>query len=85
MACLPTPDHLYVLGYGLSQKVPDLKQINPDATPDKTPKYFIPRSYQITVTPGYTWDGAQRQDSNYTVELSTSVYSPSVRIMIQIQ
>ena len=63
---MPTPDHPYVLGYGLSQKVPDLKQVNPDATPDSTPKYFVPRSYQMTVTPGYTWNRAQRQDSKYT-------------------
>ena len=55
-----------MLDYGLSQKVPDLKQINPDAKPDSTPKYFIPRGYQVTVTPGYTWSGAQRQDSKYT-------------------
>ena len=55
-----------MLGYGLSQKVPDLKQVNPDATPDSTPKYFIPKGYQMTVTPGYTWSGAQRQDSKYT-------------------
>ena len=63
---MPTPDHPYVLGYGLSQKVPDLKQVNPDATPDSTPKYFIPSGYQMTVTPGYAWNGAQRQDSKYT-------------------
>ena len=62
----PTPDNPYVLGYGLSQKVPDLAQVNPDATPDSTPKYFIPKGYQMTVTPGYTWSGAQRQDSKYT-------------------
>ena len=55
-----------MLGYGLSQKVPDLKQVNPDATPDSTPKYFDPIGYQMTVTPGYTWNGAQRQDSKYT-------------------
>ena len=63
---MPTPDHPYVLGYSLSQKVPDLKQVNPDATPDSTPKYFIPSDYQMTVTPGYIWNGAQRQDSKYT-------------------
>ncbi|KAL8835442.1 MAG: hypothetical protein Q9170_003319 [Blastenia crenularia] len=62
----PTADHPYVLGYGLAQKVPDLKQVNPDAEADSTPKYFIPSGYQMTVTPGYTWSGAQRQDSKYT-------------------
>ncbi|KAL8823006.1 MAG: hypothetical protein Q9191_006269 [Dirinaria sp. TL-2023a] len=62
----PTPDHPYVLGYGLSQKVPDLTKVNPDAKTDSTPKYFIPSGYQMTVTSGYTWNGAQRQDSKYT-------------------
>lgn len=55
-----------MLGYGLAQKVPDLKQVNPDAKIDNTPKYFIPSGYQMTVTPGYTWSGTQRKDSNYS-------------------
>lgn len=55
-----------MLGYGLSQKVPDLKKVNPDAKSDSTPKYFIPSGYQMTVTPGDTWSGIQKQDSKYT-------------------
>jgi hypothetical protein len=51
-----TADNPFVLGYGLAQKVPDLKQIDPKLETDKTPKYFIPRAYQITTTPGFLYE-----------------------------
>jgi hypothetical protein len=39
-----------VLGYGLSQTVPDLSSINPEANSADAPKYLTPRMYQITVS-----------------------------------
>ncbi|KAJ3535988.1 hypothetical protein NM208_g6909 [Fusarium decemcellulare] len=53
-----TPDHPFVLGYGLSQEIQDIKEILTD-TKDDTPKYFIPRDYLVTTTPG-------EKGSNYT-------------------
>jgi len=65
-----TADHPYVLGYGLAQKVPDLREIDPLLETDKTPKYFIPKEYRITCTPGYIYDNSQktpiRKDSPYS-------------------
>ncbi|KUJ19605.1 uncharacterized protein LY89DRAFT_496240 [Mollisia scopiformis] len=53
-----TPDHPFVLGYGLSQTLPTIPSRQPNAIPDSTPKFFIPRKYNVTVTPG--------QGSNFT-------------------
>jgi hypothetical protein len=47
-----TPDNPFVLGYGISQTVPDIRLINPTADPDLTPRFFIPRKFQMTTTPG---------------------------------
>jgi hypothetical protein len=47
-----TPDAPFVLGYGISQKLPAMKDIVPNADPTKTPRFFIPKSYQLTATPG---------------------------------
>lgn len=41
-----------MLGYGISQKVPDIREINPNADPDLTPRFFIPKKFQMTTTPG---------------------------------
>ncbi|KAK4163760.1 hypothetical protein QBC43DRAFT_289636 [Cladorrhinum sp. PSN259] len=62
-----TADHPYVLGYGLAQKVPDLRSIDPNLNIDTTPKYLIPKGYQVTTTPGYVYaDGKPRADSPYS-------------------
>lgn len=53
-----TPDHPFVLGYGLSQKLPTIQAVQPGAILDSTPKFFIPKEYHVTVTPG--------QETKYT-------------------
>jgi hypothetical protein len=47
---LPTTDNPFVLGYAITQELPTMAQANPDATTDKTPKYLIPRRYDMSVT-----------------------------------
>ena len=48
-----TPDHPFVLGYGLSQKLETIEDIVGAGVDTKdTPKYFIPKSYIVSVTPG---------------------------------
>lgn len=46
-----TPDHPFVLGYGLCQKLPDIAEVQPGADTKSTPRFFIPKSYNVTVTP----------------------------------
>ncbi|KAM3064681.1 hypothetical protein ACMFMF_011817 [Clarireedia jacksonii] len=46
-----TPDHPFLLGYGLSQKLPDITKVAPDVGTKSTPKFFIPKFYNVTVTP----------------------------------
>ncbi|KAF4428350.1 ankyrin repeat-containing [Fusarium acutatum] len=53
-----TPDHPFVLGYGLSQEPQHLNDII-GTVPINTPKYFIPRDYLVTNTPG-------EENSKYT-------------------
>jgi hypothetical protein len=55
---LPTTQNQFILGYAISQKIPQLSDVTgpgtvdkPAPTTDKTPKYFIPRRYDISVTP----------------------------------
>ncbi|EPS39293.1 hypothetical protein H072_6938 [Dactylellina haptotyla CBS 200.50] len=76
-----TPDHPFVLGYGLSQKLADITKIIPGAKPEDTPLYFVPKSYIMSVTPGKdpkysngtlnfcmaTWrpDGMAQRDPNH--------------------
>lgn len=47
-----TPDNPFVLGYTISQKKPSLELYNPAAAASKTPtpKYFIPRTFQCTLS-----------------------------------
>ncbi|KAI1178510.1 hypothetical protein F4777DRAFT_537969 [Nemania sp. FL0916] len=47
---LPTTQNPFVLGYAITQELPKLSSITTHTT-DKTPKYFIPRRYDISVTP----------------------------------
>lgn len=47
-----TPDNPFVLGYGISQKLPPLSLINPNANTKATPRFFIPKSFEVTTTPG---------------------------------
>ena len=65
---LPTVDNPFVLGYAITQELPTLSAVTgpgttgkPPPTTDKTPKYFIPRRYDISVTPpppGYGVSGS---------------------------
>jgi hypothetical protein len=55
---LPTTQNPFILGYAITQKIPQLSDVTgpgtkdkPAPTTDKTPKYFIPRRYDISVTP----------------------------------
>ncbi|KAK4693894.1 hypothetical protein P7C71_g3587, partial [Lecanoromycetidae sp. Uapishka_2] len=63
-----TPDHPFVLGYGLSQRLPTLQSVNASATTDKTPTYLIPELYNLTVTPGFTMPAghSDKQPSKFT-------------------
>ncbi|KAJ5949442.1 hypothetical protein N7454_001026 [Penicillium verhagenii] len=48
---LPTPQNPFVLGYSLTQKVPDITDLNSGLdNPSKTPPYFVPRECHITTT-----------------------------------
>jgi hypothetical protein len=47
-----TPDYPFVLGYGISQNLPPLAAVNPNIDPKLTPRFFIPKSFQLTATPG---------------------------------
>jgi hypothetical protein len=49
-----TPDNPFVLGYGISQTLPDIKELKSDVNLDLTPRYLVPKSFQITCTPGTT-------------------------------
>ena len=55
---LPTAQNPFVLGYAITQKIATVSAVTgrgttekPAPTTDKTPKYFIPRRYDISVTP----------------------------------
>ena len=55
---LPTAQNPFVLGYAITQKIATVSNVTgpgttekPAPTTDKTPKYFIPRRYDISVTP----------------------------------
>ena len=47
-----TVDNPFILGYSLSQKLPDLKAFDPSASTAQTPLYFQPKQWGLTVTPG---------------------------------
>src|SRR5687768_14631708 len=47
-----TPENPFVLGYGISQELPDIKSLNSDVNLDLTPRYLVPKSFQLTLTPG---------------------------------
>ncbi|KAF3930369.1 hypothetical protein ABW20_dc0108898 [Dactylellina cionopaga] len=49
----PTPDNPFVLGYTVSQKVPDLAAVNPAAAKAgiSTPAYFVPKSFRCNLSP----------------------------------
>ncbi|KAI1169837.1 hypothetical protein F4777DRAFT_595907 [Nemania sp. FL0916] len=58
LPCAETP---YVLGYGISQKPAALVDVNADAKSDSTPPYFIPRRFDMSVTPSRS-----KEDEDYT-------------------
>ncbi|TGZ77137.1 hypothetical protein EX30DRAFT_388034 [Ascodesmis nigricans] len=47
---LPTKENPFVLGYSITQTLPSIDQIT-EATTEKTPRYFIPRRFDFSVTP----------------------------------
>ncbi|KAF2133763.1 hypothetical protein P153DRAFT_380945 [Dothidotthia symphoricarpi CBS 119687] len=47
---LPTANNPFVLGYSIRQEIPKLKDLNMNADPTKTPRYFIPRKVDCTTT-----------------------------------
>jgi hypothetical protein len=49
---LPNPDTPFVLGYGLMQNIQHIQDINPGASWEDTPAYFIPANYDMTTTKG---------------------------------
>jgi len=49
---IPNPNSPFVLGYGISQKLPSLAETNSRINRDKTPKYFIPKRFDLTATKG---------------------------------
>lgn len=48
----PTVDNPFVLGYSISQKLPDIHDIDFSASGDHTPVYFQPKQWSLSVTPG---------------------------------
>ncbi|ORX91991.1 hypothetical protein K493DRAFT_409035 [Basidiobolus meristosporus CBS 931.73] len=48
----PTPDNPFVLGYSISEALPDLKDFDENIDESKTPVYFKPRQCDITTTEG---------------------------------
>lgn len=54
----PTPENPFILGYSISQKIPTTAEKDSTATQDKTPVYFKPKQFNMSVTPG---DGTAQQ------------------------
>lgn len=48
----PTVDNPFVLGYSISQKLPDIRDIDYEASTDHTPVYFQPKQWSLSTTPG---------------------------------
>lgn len=49
---VPTADNPFVLGYTISQKLPDTADIDLNASDNSTPTYFQPKQWSCTVSPG---------------------------------
>lgn len=49
---IPNPNSPFLLGYGISQRLPDLKTTYPNINREKTPKYFIPKKFHLTASKG---------------------------------
>lgn len=55
----PTPDNPFVLGYTISQKKPELKEVNSAAKEAKipTPAYFVPERFRCNLSPKSGYSG----------------------------
>lgn len=47
---LPTPKNPFILGYGISQVLKKLSEIDSKLSKDKTPRYFIPSSFGLAAS-----------------------------------
>jgi hypothetical protein len=70
-----TPDNPFVLGYGISQKLPSLQDINPNVNLAATPRYFIPKCFNLTTTPASAQSASQKF-TNGTLNFNMLTHRP---------
>ena len=52
-----TVDNPFVLGYAISQKIPDIHDFDPTVSSKDTPVFFQPKQYNLSITPGKLGSG----------------------------
>ncbi|EHK96088.1 hypothetical protein M7I_8223 [Glarea lozoyensis 74030] len=72
----PTPDNPFILGYTMSSKVPELKDVNPAAAAANipTPNYFVPKSFRVNLSPGNQYSEGTM---NYCMQTFRAMEPPS--------